>query len=161
MNVEIGTEAAQFPEKEYINWIFVAVRTNQWKYIPREVSECMRLNKFQTSSVCNTPHCRDSRVLLIPAMLIWQTIPNRFRGILGGNSLRISLSDYAERFSQQIIFDERLSPEAVTQRDLVHNHSSDELLSREVVKQRDLLCKSLFSKNHSASHGSAEGSYCK
>ncbi len=26
MNVEIGTEAAQFPEKEYINGIFVAVR---------------------------------------------------------------------------------------------------------------------------------------
>jgi hypothetical protein len=25
MNVEIGTEAAQFPEKEYINWIFFAV----------------------------------------------------------------------------------------------------------------------------------------
>jgi hypothetical protein len=25
MNVEIGTEAAQFPEKEYINEIFVAV----------------------------------------------------------------------------------------------------------------------------------------
>jgi hypothetical protein len=25
MNVEIGTEAAQFPEKEYINAIFVAV----------------------------------------------------------------------------------------------------------------------------------------
>ncbi len=25
MNVEIGTEAAQFPEKESINWIFVAV----------------------------------------------------------------------------------------------------------------------------------------
>ncbi len=28
MNVEIGTEAAQFPEKEYINWIFVAVHRN-------------------------------------------------------------------------------------------------------------------------------------
>jgi hypothetical protein len=27
MNVEIGTEAAQFPEKEYINGIFVAVFT--------------------------------------------------------------------------------------------------------------------------------------
>jgi hypothetical protein len=25
MNVEIGTEAAQFPEKEYLNGIFVAV----------------------------------------------------------------------------------------------------------------------------------------
>jgi hypothetical protein len=25
MNVEIGTEAAQFPEKKYINGIFVAV----------------------------------------------------------------------------------------------------------------------------------------
>ncbi len=26
MNVEIGTESAHFPEKEYINGIFVAVR---------------------------------------------------------------------------------------------------------------------------------------
>jgi hypothetical protein len=26
MNVEIGAEAALFPEKEYIKWIFVAVR---------------------------------------------------------------------------------------------------------------------------------------
>jgi hypothetical protein len=30
MNVEIGTEAAQFPEKEYINGIFVAVQRDQW-----------------------------------------------------------------------------------------------------------------------------------
>ncbi len=29
MNVEIGTEAAQFPEKEYKNGIFVAVRKNK------------------------------------------------------------------------------------------------------------------------------------
>jgi hypothetical protein len=29
MNVKIGTEAAQFPEKEYINGIFLAV----WKYV--------------------------------------------------------------------------------------------------------------------------------
>jgi hypothetical protein len=28
MNVEIGTEAAQFPEKEYINEILLAVRTD-------------------------------------------------------------------------------------------------------------------------------------
>ncbi len=26
MNVEIGTEATQFPEKDYINGIFIAVR---------------------------------------------------------------------------------------------------------------------------------------
>jgi hypothetical protein len=26
MNVEIEAEAAQFPEKEYINWIFVAMQ---------------------------------------------------------------------------------------------------------------------------------------
>jgi hypothetical protein len=25
INVEIGTEAAQFPEKDYINWLFLAV----------------------------------------------------------------------------------------------------------------------------------------
>jgi hypothetical protein len=29
MNVEIGTEAAQFPEKEYINGIFVVVQDGQ------------------------------------------------------------------------------------------------------------------------------------
>jgi hypothetical protein len=28
MNVEIGTEAAQFPEKEYKNEIFLAVQSN-------------------------------------------------------------------------------------------------------------------------------------
>jgi hypothetical protein len=28
MNVEIGTEAAQFPEKEYINGIFLAVQAS-------------------------------------------------------------------------------------------------------------------------------------
>ncbi len=32
MNVEIGTEAAQFPEKEYINGIFLAVKCCE-KYI--------------------------------------------------------------------------------------------------------------------------------
>jgi hypothetical protein len=31
MNVEIGAEAAQFPEKEYINEIFLAVR--EWNNI--------------------------------------------------------------------------------------------------------------------------------
>jgi hypothetical protein len=30
MNVEIGTEAAQFPGKEYINEIFLAVQSIEW-----------------------------------------------------------------------------------------------------------------------------------
>jgi hypothetical protein len=29
MNVEIGTEAMQFPEKEYINGIFLALKTER------------------------------------------------------------------------------------------------------------------------------------
>jgi hypothetical protein len=33
MNVEIGTEAAQFPEEEYINGIFLAVWLI-WKNVP-------------------------------------------------------------------------------------------------------------------------------
>ncbi len=32
MNVEIGTEAAQFPKKEYINGIYVAVYNSSWSY---------------------------------------------------------------------------------------------------------------------------------
>ncbi len=31
MNVEIGTESVQFPEKEYITGIFVAVQDNDKK----------------------------------------------------------------------------------------------------------------------------------
>jgi hypothetical protein len=31
MNVEIGTEAAQFPEKECINGIFLAVHCNAFR----------------------------------------------------------------------------------------------------------------------------------
>ncbi len=34
MNVEIGTEAAQFPEKEYINGIFVAVKCVLFLNVP-------------------------------------------------------------------------------------------------------------------------------
>ncbi len=36
MNVEIGTEAAQFPEKEYINGIFLAVRWSVYHNFARD-----------------------------------------------------------------------------------------------------------------------------
>jgi hypothetical protein len=46
MNVETGTEAAQFPEKENINEIFVAVHNQQYKVREKEggVSQ-MELNQ--------------------------------------------------------------------------------------------------------------------
>jgi hypothetical protein len=46
MNVEIGTEAAQFPEKEYINGIFVAVLNAVRR--KRKISDC-RLIKLKLS----------------------------------------------------------------------------------------------------------------
>jgi hypothetical protein len=49
MNVEIGTEAAQFPEKEYINGIFVAVQ-----YAACRFSVFLSLNQsIQTGQMSN------------------------------------------------------------------------------------------------------------
>jgi hypothetical protein len=38
MNVKIGTDAAPFPEKEYINGIFVAVRGGENDFVPAEAA---------------------------------------------------------------------------------------------------------------------------
>jgi hypothetical protein len=38
MNVKIGTEAAQIPEKEYINEIFVALRGGENYVVPAEAA---------------------------------------------------------------------------------------------------------------------------
>ncbi len=43
MDVEIGTEAAQFPEKEYIVWVFLAVysvKGDTDRYASREKLTC-------------------------------------------------------------------------------------------------------------------------
>ncbi len=40
MNVEIGTEAAQFPEKEYISGIFLAV------YVSRDPAQLVLVSLF-------------------------------------------------------------------------------------------------------------------
>ncbi len=44
MNVEIGTEAAQFPEKEYITGVFLAVRIAIDTYCERDslIESCIR-----------------------------------------------------------------------------------------------------------------------
>ncbi len=62
MNVEIGTEATQFSEKEYINGIFVAVRV----YNPRananvEVIYCYNISSsFQICSITSQHRKKDS-----------------------------------------------------------------------------------------------------
>jgi hypothetical protein len=43
MNVEIGTEAAQFPEKEYINGILVVVRLIRWLIVNETVCKKVSL----------------------------------------------------------------------------------------------------------------------
>ncbi len=56
MNVEIGTEAAQFPEKEYINGIFVAVHNmcnhdiciNAFLYYSKN-TDCFAENLLETN----------------------------------------------------------------------------------------------------------------
>ncbi len=47
MNVDTGTEIAQFSEKEYINGIFVAVRVNLFSYLAPQRPVCWR-----TESAC-------------------------------------------------------------------------------------------------------------
>jgi hypothetical protein len=37
MNVEIGTEAAQFPEKEYISGIFLAVQWSKLSILIKDI----------------------------------------------------------------------------------------------------------------------------
>ncbi len=52
MNVEIGTEAAQFPEKEYITWILFAVYEYiSWKSLLIRVYTLNERIKFFVSSL--------------------------------------------------------------------------------------------------------------
>ncbi len=44
VNVEIGKEAAQFPEKEYISGIFVEVQTRMWALIRCRCENCTGKN---------------------------------------------------------------------------------------------------------------------
>ncbi len=51
MNVEIGTEASQFPEKEYMNGIFVVVHQEGLRLVPYyAIRGALVAGKFQKSS---------------------------------------------------------------------------------------------------------------
>jgi hypothetical protein len=49
MNVEIGTEAEQFPEKEYINWDFLCSVAHQ--FFTRQVVDKMRISQVRVATV--------------------------------------------------------------------------------------------------------------
>jgi len=61
MNVEIGTAAGQFPEKEYINGIFVAVCRIRFQYVPTllvSFALCTVINCTAFFCVCRCVMCR-------------------------------------------------------------------------------------------------------
>jgi hypothetical protein len=74
MNVGIGTEAAQFPEKEYINGIFVAVHSSRPRYIhitmqfPKQ-NFCMHGNVLVSVPICQIKNKK--RVALDTKYFFW------------------------------------------------------------------------------------------
>ncbi len=66
MNVEIGAEAAPFPEKEYINWIAVAVCLLKWLGVYRKHLELCTSPKVKSMLV------RLYRSLCIDFLYLWK-----------------------------------------------------------------------------------------
>ncbi len=65
MNVEIGAEAAQFPEKEYINGIAVAVWAHS-AYLELNREPCSAIFILDTYTVYNVTHCLSKSASAIP-----------------------------------------------------------------------------------------------
>jgi hypothetical protein len=75
MNVEIGTEAAQFPEKEYINRISVAVwRLSFYHPIHPQRGLILSIHKKPTSPT--------SEIILLPASLSFNWCLHKYKFIL-------------------------------------------------------------------------------
>jgi hypothetical protein len=56
MNVEIGAEAALFPEKEYLNGIFVAVKDGCPRKTPRMIRVCQLMEAGGGPGGCDVSH---------------------------------------------------------------------------------------------------------
>ncbi len=91
MNVEIRTEAAQFPEKEYINRIFVAVHPSLIITFIKNITLICRQHPFSaTARLCvEYVHCKQDPIYVFPEMTLRSLIPKfpclcvceRFTGI--------------------------------------------------------------------------------
>ncbi len=65
MNVEIGTEAALFPEKEYINGIFLAVYSwvkGNWSFFDVKLWLCLK-DLDSTPSTCGHTYCKKKKTM--------------------------------------------------------------------------------------------------
>jgi hypothetical protein len=62
MNVEIGTEAVQFPEKEYINGIFVAVIIRTTNHPLFSFLEVMELEEKKDESTEKTQETKAAKI---------------------------------------------------------------------------------------------------
>jgi hypothetical protein len=68
MNVEIRTEAAQFPEKEYINGIFLAVKNKVGRY--------HKVRWRRKAGHCMQTHCNENSKQIFPKMKQHSLVPN-------------------------------------------------------------------------------------
>jgi hypothetical protein len=70
MNVEIGTEAAQFPEKEYINGLFLAVQPEDEEDLPgvRRMGNGQDLKNQDGGADQGGHHQRRGPVLLVGSL---------------------------------------------------------------------------------------------
>jgi hypothetical protein len=70
MNVEIGTEAAQFPEKEYTKGIFIAVRDRKYLFISSNLkSQSAVLNWILNLNLVSEVRLRDITCIMLKFLL--------------------------------------------------------------------------------------------
>jgi hypothetical protein len=106
MNVEIGTEATQFPEKEYFNGIFVAVRMGErrgvsplsdllcWLTVIWSGAPTDSLGEVSVDTCLDCLHCEQILIYVFPE--------KELRGLSPNFHIHVSVSDlYIPTFGRQ------------------------------------------------------------